>query len=197
MEKEEKRPSSGVTDKPRLLLHICCAPCSAYVTRKLEEEYDLILYFHNPNIHPAEEYAKRRDEAKTWAQREGLCFMEEAPDVEEWFQKTSGLEGEPERGARCQVCFEARLSQAAAKAVELGVSYFGTVLSVSPHKDAAVINRVGMKLGEDTGLDFIEADFKKKDGFKLSMAKARQNGMYRQDYCGCVYSMKRARKAPA
>ncbi|MDH5510053.1 MAG: epoxyqueuosine reductase QueH [Nitrospinota bacterium] len=197
MEKEENRPVVGVTDRPRLLLHICCAPCSAYMTKKLEMEYDLILYFYNPNIHPAEEYIKRKEEAETWARREGLCFMEEEPDVGEWFQKTSGLEGEPERGARCQVCFQARLSRAAAKAVELGIPYFGTVLSVSPHKDAAVINRVGVRLGEDAGLDFIEADFKKKDGFKLSMAKAKQTGMYRQDYCGCVHSMKRARKAPA
>jgi len=153
-------------------------------------EYDLTLYFHNPNIHPAEEYSKRRDEAKDWARKEGLRFMEEPPDVEEWFEKTRGLEGEPERGARCQVCFEARLSRAARKAVELGVPYFGTVLSISPHKDAVVINRVGAKLAHGAGLAFLEADFKKKEGFKLSMKKAREAGMYRQDYCGCVFSMR-------
>lgn len=186
---DEDNPK-GDTQRPRLLLHICCAPCSGHVTGELAKEYDLLLYFYNPNIHPPREYNKRRDEARRWAEEEGFCFVEEAPAVEEWFDKTRGLEGAPERGARCEVCFESRLSRAAEKASVMGIPYFGTVLSVSPHKDAAVINRVGERTGEGAGVDFIKADFKKKEGFKLSMKKAREAGMYRQDYCGCVYSMR-------
>jgi len=177
--------------KPGLLLHVCCAPCSAYVTDGLRKSYELTLYFANPNIYPQEEYTRRRDEARRWADGEGLRFMDEEYNPEQWRGRIMGLEDAPERGARCEVCFTLRLEMAAAKARELGVSYFGTVLSVSPHKDAAVINRVGQAVAEGSGAEFIQADYKKKEGFKLSMAKARELGLYRQDYCGCVYSQRR------
>ena len=177
--------------KPKMLLHVCCAPCSAYVTSQLAQKYDLTLYFHNPNIHPRREYERRRGEAARWAAGEGIAFIEEEYRPEDWIAATKGMEKEPERGARCRVCFDIRLTKAAKKAKELGATLFGTALSVSPHKDAVVINGVGAGAGNSAGVGFLEADFKKKDGFKLSMKKARDLGLYRQDYCGCVYSVRR------
>lgn len=181
----------------RMLLHVCCAPCSPYVVEKLREEHDVTLYFYNPNIHPEQEYERRLAELAAWAEKEGLKLVVEEYGAEDWFEATRGMEDEPERGARCEACFDLRLKQAARKAAALGFDMFGTVLTVSPHKEAAVINRVGVEKGEEAGVSFLEADWKKKEGFKITTRKSRELGLYRQDYCGCVYSLRGRRKRAA
>lgn len=167
---------------------MCCAPCSPYVVEQLRQEYDLTLYFYNPNIHPEKEYTLRLDELRRWAEGIDTPLIVGEYDAERWFAATKGYEGAPERGARCEICFDMRLGETARKAGELGADMFGTVLSVSPHKDAVVINRVGAKAGETAGVEFMAADWKKKDGFKITAKMGRELGFYRQDYCGCVYS---------
>ncbi|HEB73541.1 MAG TPA: epoxyqueuosine reductase QueH [Nitrospirae bacterium] len=173
---------------PPMLLHICCAPCSPYVVEELQRDYDLTLYFYNPNIHPEEEYVKRLEEVRVWTKSAGLKLVEGEYDADTWFDKTKGLEDEPERGKRCEVCFDIRLSKAADEAGRLGFENYGAVLSVSPHKDSAVINRIGSDAGKKRGVKFFEADWKKKEGYKVTTRMAKDMGFYRQDYCGCVYS---------
>ncbi|MGK7346505.1 MAG: epoxyqueuosine reductase QueH [Candidatus Nitrospinota bacterium M3_3B_026] len=174
----------------KLLLHVCCAPCSPYVVDRLRGDYAITLYFYNPNIHPVDEYFLRFEQLRSWAEREGLPLVAEEYGAGDWFEAVRGLENEPERGARCGVCFELRLSRAAAKASELGFDAFGTVLTVSPHKEAAVINSVGAKAGVKEGVEYLVSDWKKKEGFKITSRMSRELGFERQDYCGCVYSMK-------
>ncbi|MBF0292963.1 MAG: epoxyqueuosine reductase QueH [Nitrospinae bacterium] len=176
--------------KPRLLLHVCCAPCSPHVVEKLREEYDVILYFNNPNIHPKTEYENRLNEVVSWAGKEGLTIIVENYAPEKWFAATTGMENEPERGKRCETCFDLRLTTAAGKAKELGIGAYGSVLSVSPRKDAAIINRVGERAGYTAGVKFLTTDWKKKDGSKATVRMGRELGFYRQDYCGCVFSLK-------
>ncbi len=178
-----------VTEKaPRMLLHICCAPCSPYVVERLRRDYNVTLYFYNPNIHPESEYVLRLREAARWANQIGLPMIEGEYDPESWFQTTKGLAMEPERGARCSVCFDIRLSSSAEKAAQLGFDIYGTALTVSPYKQAAVINRIGLMAAERQNIIFIEADWKKKDGYKITTRMARELGFYRQNYCGCLYS---------
>ena len=173
---------------PRMLLHVCCAPCSPYVVDLLRRDYDLTLYFYNPNIHPEEEYRLRMDEIREWTKSIGMPLIEGEYDSGAWLYQTKGLEDAPEKGKRCEVCFDKRLSKAARKTAELGFEVYGAVLTVSPHKDAAVINRIGAKQGKEHGVEFIEADWKKKEGYKITTRMANELGFYRQDYCGCVYS---------
>jgi predicted adenine nucleotide alpha hydrolase (AANH) superfamily ATPase len=157
---------------------------------KLREEYDVTLYFHNPNIHPKAEYENRLNEVVGWGGWVGLAIIVEDYTPEKWLAAVKGLENEPERGKRCETCFDLRLASAAQKAKELGVNIYGTVLSVSPHKDSAVINRVGERAGDSAGVRFLTADWKKKDGFKTTVRMGRELGFYRQDYCGCAFSLK-------
>ena len=174
--------------KPKLLLHLCCAPCSSYVIDLLNNYFTLTLYFYDPNIHPKEEYEKRRDEASGHAAKEGILFIEGPYDVERWYEITKGHEKDPEKGDRCYLCYHMRLREAARFGREKDCEYFTSVLSVSPHKDAKKINDIGFSLSSDMGIKYLPADFKKKEGFKKSMTNAREKGFYRQDYCGCVYS---------
>ena len=179
----------------KILLHVCCAPCSPYIVEKLREEYDNVtLYFFNPNIHPETEYVRRLDELRQWAGKESLPLITDEYAAEKWFDVTRGMEDEPERGARCGVCIDMRLERTADKAARLGFDAYGTVLTVSPHKNAATINFVGAMRGEEKKVRFIEADWKKKDGFKITTQMGREMGLYRQDYCGCVYSLRDKRK---
>ncbi len=180
-------------EKERMLLHVCCAPCSPHVVSKLAEEYDLTLYFYNPNIHPKAEYEARAEELRNWCKTTGLDLIVDDYNIKGWFSATKGLEDEPEKGARCEVCFDLRLGRAAYVAGRKGYDLFGTVLTVSPHKESVVINRVGRRHQELSGVTFLEADWKKKEGAKLTNMLARDIGFYRQDYCGCVHSL-RARK---
>jgi predicted adenine nucleotide alpha hydrolase (AANH) superfamily ATPase len=174
--------------KRKILLHACCAPDAAVVVERLANDFDVSVVFYNPNIHPQEEYRLRLEEMRLVAECMGAGLVESDYDVDRWFELTRGLEHEPEKGKRCDVCFEMRLRQTAQTAVHKGFDLFGTVLTVSPHKDAGKINEIGRRLGNEIGVEFLEADFKKKDGFKRSIELSRQFDLYRQDYCGCIHS---------
>jgi hypothetical protein len=178
---------------PKLLLHVCCGPCSTEVIGRLAKDHGLVLYFFNPNIFPKEEHDRRLDEAEKYARDHGIPFIPAPYDHEGWLAAVKGLEAEPEGGKRCAACFALRLSAAARKARDEGAELFTTTLTISPHKDARVVNAAGEAAARAQGLHFLAADFKKMDGFLRSCRLAREAGMYRQDYCGCEFSV-RARK---
>jgi predicted adenine nucleotide alpha hydrolase (AANH) superfamily ATPase len=173
-----------------ILLHICCAPCSPHVIDLLAREYDTVHgYFYNPNIHPESEYLLRQDEIKRFSEEKGFPLIIGAYDAPAWDAAVRGLENEPEGGARCHVCFRLRLHAAARIANELGIPYFTTTLTVSPLKNADKVNAAGRAAAADAGsATFVENNFKKKDGFKISTRLATEYGFYRQNYCGCRYS---------
>lgn len=173
----------------RLLLHSCCAPCSSSVIERLREHYDICIYYDNSNIHPEDEYLRRMHEMQRYA-RERLHLALVIPEYrpQEWFASIRGHEDEPERGQRCTLCYGLRMEQSAAYAAAQGYDIFGTVLSISPHKDAERINRIGRELAHKYKLDFLEANFKKQGGFQRSLEISRQEGFYRQSYCGCLFS---------
>ncbi|MFW2332093.1 MAG: epoxyqueuosine reductase QueH [Nitrospinota bacterium] len=171
-----------------ILLHTCCAPCSPYVVQELSKNYRLSLYYYNPNIHPIEEYEKRFEELSRWSQNLGVKLYKGEYDIESWFKIADGLEDEPEKGKRCINCFELRLKETARKGSELSFDYYGTVMTVSPHKDAVVINEIGNRYSSLNGSKFLEANWKKKDGFKITTELSDKLNFYRQKYCGCVYS---------
>jgi epoxyqueuosine reductase len=174
--------------RPRLLLHCCCGPCATAVVERLREGHDLALYWFNPNIQPEEEYARRLAAMRTLAEAVGLPLHVEEGGEEEWERAVAGLEDEPEGGARCDVCFRVRLEQAAAKAAELGCEAVAATLSISPHKDAERINSAGHAASQAQGLTFLAEDFKSAGGFQRSVELAKQFGLYRQRYCGCLFS---------
>lgn len=175
----------------KFLLHVCCAPCSPYVVEQLREKYDLALYFYNPNIHPESEYFLRLEELQKWCADESLNLIEAPYEVEDWFSATKGLADEPERGRRCSICIAMRLQKTAEQARQIGADIFGAVLSISPHKSAVMINRLGSLAGDDYDVAWFTADWKKKEGFKKTVAIGRELDFYRQDYCGCVYSIRK------
>ena len=178
----------------RLLLHVCCGPCSTEVIRRLREEYEVVPCFYNPNIFPRQEYERRMAEAEKYAAEHGMHFVFGDYDHDGWLEAVRGLEGEPEGGKRCAACFAHRLKASARKAREEGAELFTTTLTISPHKNAAAVNAAGEEAGRNAGVAFVAADFKKKDGFLKSCSAAREAHMYRQDYCGCEFSLA-ARKA--
>ncbi len=174
--------------RPKLLLHSCCAPCSSAVIQKLTEFFDITVYYYNPNISPLEEYEKRKEEQKRLLARWGVPLLECDYEGERYQNAVKGLESEPERGKRCDVCFALRLNQTAAAAKAGGYDYFCTTLTVSPHKNAQLINRIGTEIGAREGISFLPADFKKQGGYQRSIVLSKEYGLYRQDYCGCVFS---------
>jgi len=176
--------------KPGLLLHICCATCAAYVIDTLRRDYEVTAYYYNPNIYPKEEYQKRITEAQDYCEKNNVLFIEEPPDQDRWFLLTRGHEDNPERGERCTICYEMRLEKTAQYAQKNSFDIFGTDLSISPHKDAKRLNRLGKELEKAYGVKYLEADFKKREGFKKAMELSKKQGFYRQDYCGCIYSRK-------
>lgn len=176
--------------KPKLLLHTCCAPCAGYVVQLLQKDYDITGYFYNPNIHPEAEYQRRLAEEKKYFAKLGLDLVEGVYDQERWFDLVKGHEQDPERGERCWICYRMRLGQAGRFGQDDGFDVFTTTLSLSPYKDAAKINQIGREVAEALGINFLAADFKKQDGFKKSLAISHQEGFYRQNYCGCVFSQK-------
>ncbi len=176
--------------RKRLLLHICCAPDATIAPERLGKEYDVTAYFYNPNIHPEEEYRRRLEEMKRLA---GLLHLPLAWGdyvPERWMERVTGLEDEPEGGRRCEACFEFRLHTVADFARRHGYDVFSSVLTVSPHKDADAINRIGSEIGRRAGIEFLALNLKKKGGFERSVALSRQYGVYRQNYCGCTFSRK-------
>lgn len=180
--------------RPRLLVHVCCAPDALYVFGLLGEAYDVAGFFSNSNIHPRAEYELRLDEARRVARTAGVPLLEDDYDPEGWLALTAKLKDEPEKGRRCDVCYAVRLKRTAERAAREGCDAFATVMSLSPWKKAAVMNRIGRQFAARYGLAFLESNFKKKDGFKKSVDLSKAHGLYRQDYCGCVYSLEAARE---
>jgi predicted adenine nucleotide alpha hydrolase (AANH) superfamily ATPase len=175
----------------RILLHICCAPCATTVVRRLQAAgYDVHGYFYNPNIQPEKEYYQRLLEAQR------LCSTWQIPlevgdyDWDRWQAEVRGLEHEKEGGKRCEVCYRFRLAATAQKAKELGIAIIATTLTISPRKRPEVINPIGKEVGEELEIKFLEADWKKQDGYKQSVETSRELHIYRQHYCGCKYSLK-------
>ena len=174
---------------PKMLLHACCAPCSSSVIEQLRDEYDLTMYYYNPNIHPQKEYQIRCNEMIRWCEKCELPLIVCDYDPASWDERIRGLEDEAERGERCTVCYQLRMEAAARRAQLESFDVFTTVLSISPHKDADRINRLGEELEELTKVKFYSANFKKKGGFQRSLEISKEEGFYRQNYCGCRYSL--------
>lgn len=174
--------------RPRSLLHICCAPDASWVVRLLRQDYEVAGLFYNPNIEPQQEYELRRGEVERLARRYRLPLYVGEYDPKSWRRAVFGLELEPEGGKRCEVCFRIRLERTAQFAKAKGYDCFTTTLSISPHKRADTVNQIGRLLARNYGIKFLAADFKHQDGFKRSVELSRRMGLYRQDYCGCLYS---------
>ena len=177
--------------KPKLLLHICCIGCGAYVVELLKQNYRPTLYFYNPNIYPLDEYNLRLAEIKRVAKLLKLKVIIALNDHKEWLNKVKGHEADPEKGDRCIICYRDRLTSTAKKAKQLGFDAFSSTLTISPHKLAAAIFQIGQELENEFSVKFLEQDFKKNDGFKKSVALSKELKLYRQNYCGCEFSMNR------
>jgi len=176
--------------KPRLLLHCCCAPCAVYVLEYLSFQYECTILFYNPNIEPEEEYYKRKKEFDKIKSRDSLHYafaiVECGYDNKVFSNSVDSLRNEQEGGARCRVCYELRLRETARRAAAEGFDIFATTLSVSPHKDAALLNEIGNRLSEELNVGYLQSDFKKQNGYKRSVELSKSYGLYRQSYCGCV-----------
>lgn len=178
---------------PSVLLHVCCAPCSSYCLEYLSDYFDITVYYYNPNITKPEEYAYRLSEEKRYIAlrtdfRHPVGMTESEYDPKVFFEAVKGLEKEPEGGARCEKCFRLRLEASAKKAKELGMDCFTTTLTISPLKNAALLNEIGEEMGERYGVMWLPSDFKKKEGYKRSIVLSHEYDLYRQNYCGCVFS---------
>lgn len=178
-------------ERKKLLLHACCAPCLTHVYSVLAEKYLVTVLFYNPNIHPMYEYTIRRNELETYAKQHQIPYIIIDEGTDDWFKQMKGLEKEKEGGLRCGKCYAMRLEKTAQYAKENGYDLFTTVLSISPHKNAKKINEIGKMLAQQYDIAFLEADFKKKNGFKISCELSRKNNLYRQQYCGCLFSIRR------
>lgn len=178
--------------KPRLLLHCCCAPCSSYVLEYLSDYFDISVYFYNPNITEAEEYNKRANELVRLIDEMGLNgsvnFIYGDYEPMAFTEISKGLEKEPEGGTRCHKCYRLRLKKTAQYARNSGFDYFTTTLSISPHKDAQMLNEIGKELSQKYDIGYLFSDFKKRNGYKRSCQLSQIYNLYRQDYCGCIYS---------
>ncbi|MBE5944573.1 MAG: epoxyqueuosine reductase QueH [Lachnospiraceae bacterium] len=192
MDKNERK------NTPKLLLHVCCAPCSSHVLELLENEFNITVFFYNPNITYEYEYKKRLEEL--------YRFISEAPFTSKvqildggyepnlFFDIARGMEDEPERGGRCYECYKLRMRATAKLAKSQGYNIFTTSLSISPHKNATWINDIGFDLSKEFEIDYLYSDFKKKNGYARSIELSREFNLYRQDYCGCIFSKKEAEK---
>jgi len=178
--------------KPHLLLHCCCAPCSSYVLEYLLSYFRITVFFYNLNITPGEEYRKRISELKRFIKtaryEKRVQFMEGKYEPELFFNSVKGLEDLPERSSRCKICYRLRMTEAASLAASVNADYFTTTLSISPHKDADWINEIGNELAKEYGVPHLPSDFKKKGGYLRSIELSRKYGLYRQNYCGCIFS---------
>lgn len=178
--------------KPKLLLHVCCGPCSSAVLERIAASFEISALFYNPNIAPYEEFEKRRHEFERLVREMGLSesvhILSCAYEPEKFEEMARGLEELREGGERCRRCYELRLREAARFARQYGCDYFTTTLTISPMKSSAVLNEVGERLAQEYGVAFLPSDFKKKEGYKRSIVLSKEFGLYRQDYCGCIYS---------
>jgi hypothetical protein len=179
---------------PKLLLHSCCAPCSSYVLEYLSEFFEIIIYYFNPNISPESEYLFRLEEVKRLVEemphKNPITFVESEYNPDDFFSLAKGHEKDRERGERCRKCLKFRLESTAKKAKELNVDYFTTTLSISPLKDSEFLNETGRELSVEYGVQYLFSDFKKKGGYQRSIVLSRDYNLYRQNFCGCVYSKK-------
>lgn len=179
---------------PTLLLHSCCAPCSSYVLEYLSQYFRITVLYYNPNIYPPEEYFHRVREQQQFIQafptKYAVDFIEGAYETERFYEMAKGMEHLPEGSERCFACYELRLREAAVYAKRLELDYFTTTLSISPMKNAQKLNEIGGRLAEEYGIAYLYSDFKKKNGYLRSTQISKAYGMYRQDYCGCIFSMR-------
>ena len=177
---------------PRLLLHACCAPCSSAVLEYLSQYFAITLLYYNPNIAPLEEYQKREAELRRLVSQmkftHPVALLPCQYGGQAFVQAAQGLEGEPEGGKRCEACFRLRLRYAAQEAARLRFDYYTTTLSISPMKNAPLLNQLGEEIGREFGVAHLPSDFKKKDGYKRSVQLSKEYDLYRQDYCGCAFS---------
>jgi hypothetical protein len=181
-------------DGKRLLLHSCCAPCSSSVLERLAQHFEVTVFYYNPNIFPESEYRMRVEEQKRLLSQlpttYPLHFLEGAYEPERFYEWAAPLAEEPEGGKRCFLCYEMRLREAAEAAKEQGFDYFTTTLSVSPLKNADKLNEIGQRLEQEYGVRYLVSDFKKKDGYKRSIELSKEYDLYRQNFCGCIYSLR-------
>jgi len=175
---------SSFGEKPKLLLHCCCAPCSSAVIEKIKEFFDITFYYYNPNIYPKEEFLLREREFK----KLGVNVVVEEYEHNEFLDLVKGRENEKEGDARCQICIAQRLNKTFEYACLNNYDLVTTTLSISPHKDAEFINLLGERLEEKYGIKYLHADFKKQNGYLRSVQICKELGIYRQDYCGCEFS---------
>lgn len=201
-QKEMEKEIAGWEGKakvPRLLLHSCCAPCSSYVLEYLSDYFEITVFYYNPNIYPPEEFGKRVEEQKRLIRempaKHPICFLPGPYEPERFYEMAKGLEKLPEGGERCFRCYELRLREAAEMARAGKYDYFTTTLSISPLKNAAKLNEIGTALAKDYGVSYLYSDFKKRNGYKRSIELSKEYQLYRQDYCGCVFSLRERREA--
>lgn len=187
-----ERTLAGLQGTPKLLLHSCCAPCSSYVLEYLSPFFEITVLYYNPNISPRGEYEARLAEQKRLIAEQPhvhpVHILEGNYCPEDYFAAVRGLEEMPEGGARCQICFEMRLREAARVAKAIGADWLTTTLTVGSKKDARLLNELGTKIEAETGVPYLHSDFKKHDGYNRSIELSRQYDLYRQNYCGCIFS---------
>lgn len=185
---------------PTLLLHSCCAPCSSAVLKKLSPYFNITIFYYNPNISPQKEYEKRKleeinfikklNKTKEFNNISEIKFLDCDYDNNIFFTSVKGLENELEGGKRCKVCYKLRLEETAKVAKLNKFDYFSTTLSVSPYKNSQLLNEIGKNLSEEYNINYLFSDFKKENGYKTSIELSKENNLYRQDYCGCMFSLK-------
>lgn len=182
--------------KKKILLHSCCAPCSTAVIERLNNDYEITILYYNPNIYPEAEYLKRKNEELKYIEifnqknaNSKIKFLDYDYESEIFYAKTKGFENEREGGARCAICFKLRLEKTANLAKNNGFDIFGTTLTVSPHKNAELINAIGKALEKKYEIEYLESNFKKQDGYKRSIELSKENNLYRQNYCGCEFAL--------
>lgn len=178
--------------RPKLLLHSCCGPCSSAVLELLVKYFDIDVYYYNPNIYPEKEFIKRKNEQQKLLKKldSNINFIEGEYDYNLYKETTKGLENEQEGGLRCKECIKLRMESTCLYAKEHNYDYFTTTLSVSPHKNSKMINEIGYDLEKQYNMPYIYSDFKKKDGYKRSIILSKEYDLYRQDYCGCEFSIR-------
>ena len=191
---EMEKQITNLHEGDKLLLHACCAPCSSAVLERLANFFEITIFYYNPNITDEDEYNKRIAEIKKLISlvhaKYKISLIEGNYEPENFLEMAKGLEKEPERGKRCYKCYEMRLEETARIAEELGFDNFCTTLTLSPHKNANWINEIGEKLNNKYKANYLYSDFKKKEGYKRSIVLSKEYGLYRQDYCGCIFSKK-------
>lgn len=191
---EMQKQMDNIKEGTKLLLHACCAPCSSAVLERLSNFFEITIFYYNPNITEEKEYLKRIEELKKFISlvkyKYPISLIAGNYEPQKFFEMAKGLENEPERGKRCYKCYKMRLEESARKADELGFDYFCTTLTLSPHKNSNWINEIGEDLNNKYNSIYLYSDFKKKNGYKRSIELSKEYDLYRQDYCGCVYSLR-------